>query len=582
MINFCSYKYNPITQSLEKQSSSMTPQFLIPFNNDSKRGWCDFHKKWEFITIAPDNTMYFSCGLQVPSFIGLNKQWNLNQYEFFVDTDNFLIRVNERWSWIDVYQNQIYSTQKVYSKIIDFRIGSLSHPKNFDLKVFPPDINSKLLKISLKLCKVKYGVDLHVENVNFIDFVKFPPCPEFNLLTKKIDNIKNINFRADINLFSDFCQLVQVKINKSLRKDFHKNPLSLLLHAMAQHIGFKNSDAIKTFVSDPDIYDIFIEHDRLRFSIKKRTIYYASDSDQHFLNGLRLWVQNARTDKSDNIIVKRMIKFIKETNINIISDGLQVYYYNARNLPVAFHERILKEGITRQMHDQLIQLFGRDNDIMGHGFTSNAQKVKNTKIEYDKDILKFEDFIEFIPDETIKMDYESIKENRLMMLKAEKAMTNNLTTSDETLVTDDGEENIENPEEIEDLFVYEKIKSENNTISCSFNLGKEIMKKGKPEYYFFILPKDTDELYEISTHMRNCVGYLYRDKCLSKESIIVVLIKDGKMKACIEIQKDPKDFHYYIRQALGPANAPINRIYYSAIEEWKNKHSIRGFVDFQL
>ncbi|MCR4742677.1 MAG: PcfJ domain-containing protein [Treponema sp.] len=582
MINFCSYKYNPIKQSLEKATSSMVPQVFIPFNNTSKRGWCDFHKKWEIITIAPDNSMYFSCGLPVPGLIGLHKQWNKNQYELFVDTDNFIIRVNERWSWIDVYENQIYSTQKVYAKIIDFRRGIISHPKNFDMTVISPDINNKIMNLSIRLCKIKYGVEFHVENVPFTDFVKYPSCPEFNGLTKKIDNIKDLNFRADLNLFTDFCQLVQVKITKMLRKDFHKDPLLILLHAMAQHIGFINSDAIRTFVSDPTIYDIFITNDKLRFSIKRRTIYYVSENDQTLLNGLRLWVQNARTDKSDNIIVKRMIKFFKDTPIEIISDAIQVYYYNARDLPVAFHERILKEGFTHQMHDQLIQLFHNENERIGAGFSSSEPKVHNKKIEYNDDVLKFEDFIEDISESKIKIDYESIKENRLMMLKAEKAMANNLTNPDETIISDDGEENNETPQEIEDLFDYEKIKEDKDIMHLNYSIGKDIMKKGNPNSYYFALPKNTDELYEISVNMHNCVGYLYRNKCLENESIIVVLIKNGKMKACIEIKQNKKDFRYYIKQALGPANGPINRIYFSAIEEWKKRHSIRGEVQYSL
>jgi hypothetical protein len=92
-----------VTQSLEKPSRNLNPQFIIPFDNSSKRGWCDFHKRWEYITINSENKMFYSCGFQVPANIGLNRNWNKNQYEFLVDTDNFVIRLNEHWSWIDVY-----------------------------------------------------------------------------------------------------------------------------------------------------------------------------------------------------------------------------------------------------------------------------------------------------------------------------------------------------------------------------------------------------------------------------------------------------------------------------------------------
>ena len=586
MIVRYSYKYNPLKQDLENATISLTPQVLIPFDNKTKRGWCDFHKRWELITITPDNNMFFSCGLKLPSNIGLNKNWNKNQYEFIIDTDNFLIRVNERWFWIDVYENQIFTTQKVYSKIIDFNNGIMSHPRDYDLKDIPPDINNKIMHVTLGLCKRKFGIDLHAENASIKDFIKYPGCPEFNQIEKKVDNVKSFNFRADLNLFKDFCNLVQLKETKRLRKDFHKKPETILLHALCQYIGFTNSDAIKTLVSDETMYKIFIEDNRLRFSIKNRSIYLDLYHGKNVLNGLRLWVQNARTDKSEAVIVKRMIKFFKETEPNVIFDALGVYNRNARNLPVAFHERILKEGFTNQMHDQLLLYFGEDNDDNRRGYRSNAEKVTNQEIEYDEDVLKFEDFIDSIPELKIKKDYESIKQNRLMMLKAEKMKTNNsnIQDADETLVSDDGDDvNTENEiEPVEDMFEYEKVENESHPSEADFNLGKKILARGPEDAFFFALPKNTDELYEISTNMRNCVGYLYRNKVLSKTSIIVVLIIHNKMKACMEIKQDYKTYHYKIVQALGPGNAAINRKYFTAIEEWKKRHDIEGEIKYKL
>ncbi len=589
MINYCSYKYNPIKQSLENAIFSLTPQILIPYDNLSKKGWCDFHKRWELVTMTPDNRMFFSCGLPLPSNIGLNKNWNKNQYEILVDTNNFIIRVNERWSWIDVFENQIYSTEKAYSKIIDFNRGIISHPKNFNIVELPPDIQKKIMTITLGLCKRKYGVELHVENVAFKDFIKYPCCPEFSTIASKVDNVRMFNFRSDLNLFKDFCLLVQIKETKRLRKDFHKNPQLLLLHAMAQYLGFTNSDATRIFVNDKVLYRIFIKEERLRFSIKHRTVYmdygYKLEK-QSTLNGLRLWVQNARTDKSDSVIVKRLIKFFKDTNLNVICDAIDIYLKNCRNLPVAFHERILKEGFTNQMHDQLVQYFAVENDDDLFGYNTFNEKVANKKIKYDDDILKFEDFIDYIPEHVIKKDYESIKQNRLMMLKAEKQQSynTNLNNIEENIVTDDIEDegHDDNEADLEDLFVYETVEAGPTFRAANFELGKDIMKKGPADSYFFALPRNTDELYEVSTHMRNCVGYLYKDKVLSNESIIVIMIKNNKMKACIEIKQDERTFHYVIKQALGPGNSCINRKFYKAIEDWKSRHNIEGEIRYQL
>ena len=82
--------------------------------------------------------------------------------------------------------------------------------------------------------------------------------------------------------------------------------------------------------------------------------------------------------------------------------------------------------------------------------------------------------------------------------------------------------------------------------------------------------------------MRNCVGYLYRTKAVYKESIIAVLIKDRKMKACFEIKQNPKTYRYEIVQASGPGNSTINRIYMYAIEEWKKRHDLSGDVFYKL
>lgn len=73
------------------------------------------------------------------------------------------------------------------------------------------------------------------------------------------------------------------------------------------------------------------------------------------------------------------------------------------------------------MHNQLIQYFAQDEDDDNYiGYTSDAAKYRNKEIKYSQDILRFEDFVAPIENDLIKKDYESIKENRLMMLKAQK------------------------------------------------------------------------------------------------------------------------------------------------------------------
>ena len=95
------------------------------------------------------------------------------------------------------------------------------------------------------------------------------------------------------------------------------------------------------------------------------------------------------------------------------------------------------------------------------------------------------------------------------------------------------------------------------------------------ERFLFELPKSTDDLYLISDKMHNCVGYLYRNKVLSKQSYIVTL-EDKKIHrgvACIEIRESQENSNLTIVQALGPCNRRIEKEYIPIIQKWmKLKH----------
>lgn len=77
-------------------------------------------------------------------------------------------------------EKQIYHTQSVCSKIIDFKNGRISYPENFDIKQISTELNNEIMTIILRLCKKIYDVDFHVENVELRDFVRYPSCPEFS------------------------------------------------------------------------------------------------------------------------------------------------------------------------------------------------------------------------------------------------------------------------------------------------------------------------------------------------------------------------------------------------------------------
>ena len=81
------------------------------------------------------------------------------------------------------------------------------------------------------------------------------------------------------------------------------------------------------------------------------------------------------------------------------------------------------------------------------------------------------------------------------------------------------------------------------------SLLSDYAKKLYGNIYEFILPLDTNELYDLGEAMHNCVGTLYRNAALKRLSIIVGMKLNGKYQACIEIKTKDKE----ITQALAPA-----------------------------
>ena len=88
--------------------------------------------------------------------------------------------------------------------------------------------------------------------------------------------------------------------------------------------------------------------------------------------------------------------------------------------------------------------------------------------------------------------------------------------------------------------------------------------------YEFILPLDTNELYDLGEAMHNCVGTLYRNAALKRLSIIVGMKLNGKYQACIEIKTKDKE----ITQALGPCNRNLPAEIRNIIRKWALERDI--------
>ncbi|MBR4628848.1 MAG: PcfJ domain-containing protein [Treponema sp.] len=600
-MNVCTYNFDSSVGKYAKSFIGISgAQKLVPFNNATKKGWCVFHRRWEIVTIGADSNCYFSCGIQVPSSLALDKKWNNNNFSLFVDKENLVLTIAERHSYIDVHENEIYQINKVNSRIFDMKFGKSYYLRNYRLNSIPAEMLPKVKKILSSFCNGLYGRSLQSADFNIENFLRYPSCPNFTLIGPFVDNIEKFQFRNDINLFNDFCLLMRIRSSKALRKNFQKNPNTLFLHAMAQLINFTDANAIKLFVNDKTIRERFLQTKKyhLRFSIFRRAVYVNNTFYQvnalgnykfNMIDGLRLWVQNALTNQSEIVVVKRLIGFLKNTAMDIVKDAVEVYDKNARDLPVAFHERILREGFTRQMHDQLMQYFGVDDFDDGlDGFWGEGGTHKsNVEIKYDKDIERFEEIIKTDYYIEGKYDEAAIAKNRLMMKRAEENRSAAMNGANIVLNESDSEnrdlntefsqdENTENVEvaDLEQKLVMPEIDEK-------FQIGKNIRKRAGKTDACFVLPRSTDELYEISTNMRNCVGYLYRDKVLSGNCVIMVLIVNNKFKGCFEIVQNKKEYYYEIVQASGPGNKTLKSVYESAIKEWMKMKNIKGDLRFE-
>ena len=82
--------------------------------------------------------------------------------------------------------------------------------------------------------------------------------------------------------------------------------------------------------------------------------------------------------------------------------------------------------------------------------------------------------------------------------------------------------------------------------------------------YRFILPKNTDELYNLGKAMHNCVGYCYRQSAIRRSCIIVGLAYGPQFIACIQIDTSTM----CIVQAKGICNGKLRGIPRQLIINW--------------
>lgn len=568
------YNYDCLNNRFDPPFCSNTNldiQTFIPFKALSNIAWCNYHRQWENIFVnnygvnGSNSALYFSCGNPIYNHLGHNKKFNLNSFVIEIDDQNLTFIIKQKWSYDEIQDNTEYHIKYVYAKCFDFKNGKIFYPAGYDLKKIPNFIEKQLDSILLNYCKQLYGIEIKRNNAPILDFVRYPTCPNFNGLVPFIDNGKKYDFRNRINLFKDFCSYMKIKETKKLRKAFMKEPKTLLVYAMCYQIGFTDSNAIQFITSNDEFLEKFTGGRMgLRFSMARREVYfygtffsYLNAYNCNLIDSLRLWVQNALTDKSQIIVAKRFMKFMLEEETDIIKDCGEYYLRNARNFPVPFHERILQEGFTREVHDQEMHLYKSSNPN------------ERIDIQYSEAERELETVIS-----ASEISGSKKAVNQFKKTKAAASVMENGQMGDElkNLVNDE-----QNQAEVNDF------KQELNMpeLESSFDIARKL-KKDDISYndFYFILPKDTDELFEISENMRNCVGYLYRDKAVNKKCTIAVMMHKNKFAACIELHTHD-DLRYEIVQLKGPMNRSVIDEDLKAVVLWTQKNvSLKEYKPF--
>ena len=88
--------------------------------------------------------------------------------------------------------------------------------------------------------------------------------------------------------------------------------------------------------------------------------------------------------------------------------------------------------------------------------------------------------------------------------------------------------------------------------------------------YSFILPKDTNELFDLGQKMHNCVGQCYRGSAVARRDIIVGVQLKEKFIACIQL----KVKSWTIVQAKGVCNCRLRDEYKEIIKKWAFERGI--------
>ena len=113
-----------------------------------------------------------------------------------------------------------------------------------------------------------------------------------------------------------------------------------------------------------------------------------------------------------------------------------------------------------------------------------------------------------------------------------------------------------------------KLSWELRTGNIEFRYNKkELALKDEISDYQFLLPKDSDSLRTIGSHLHNCVAS-YKERILYSECTIVYAMKGNEYRLCIEIRKD------VIYQARADRNASPTGEDALILNQWIEKHKL--------
>lgn len=526
------YLYDYCLRKWNVYKTSYIPSVSI-FNTEIKRMWCSKHFEWEKIGYSKDGLLYFSCGNPVNKSVVILGKWSNVGIEVIPDINKLSLEIKVKYMMTEFKKFHLLQKNNVCRWKFNMLTGKsdeyLSISNINDIEI-PDFVYQRIQAVLSFFSKIIYGKALgnNSKNRSFVflkNFVSCPACPPFaSLKTFFYDESSGFN-RKDINIFNTVCNKVYVKPFKKLRKNLYKNPFSFPVYVLLINMGVTDVNAMEKFlnivIDDSDfISKIRFEKGKVKFVLGN---FYVGNNALDAFDEADFIIEAENNEAENNEAENREVENRNIVHWNIENSG----YINCFD--------VMKVWFS----------FAKERSCESVVLTKLAKAIKNTDWQIFIDCVQMyydnrDDTPPALNDMILKESFTEAVHNSYVHIFGARNSPYGKPKG------------------------FKKIEYKNDEERLETTIDS----------VHFVLPRNTDDLYYISSIMHNCVGYYYRNKVLDRKSTIITAQyenpKTGSLSyvACIEIVNNN------IVQALGPCNNSIEEKYKNIISDWQRLKNI--------